>query len=314
MSDIVISEFMDEASVDSLRSDWTVAYDPGLVDRPDELAALVAEARALIVRNRTQVRGPLLDGAAQLKVVGRLGVGLDNIDRDACRKKSIAVCPASGANDLAVAEYVICTAMHLFRRSYDAFDAMVAGTWPRNRLMGGETAGKVLGLIGFGAIARETARRAKALGMEVLAYDPFVPPDDPAWNAMDVVRSDWDDLLARADAVSLHVPLSDGTRHLIDAKAISKMKPAAVLINAARGGVVDEAALASALREGRLRGAALDVFEVEPLTADSAARFVGLSNLILTPHIAGVTEESNVRVSAVTAANVRRVLMGGPTQ
>jgi (S)-sulfolactate dehydrogenase len=314
MPDIVISEFMDETSVDALRADWTVAYDPGLVDRPEELIALASQARALIVRNRTQVRGPLLDGAAQLTVVGRLGVGLDNIDLAACRARSIVVCPASGANDLAVAEYVISTVMQLFRRAYGAFDAMIAGAWPRNRLMGGETAGKILGLIGFGAIARETAGRAKALGMEVLAFDPFVPPEDPAWKTMGVQCTGWDDLLARADALSLHVPLTDGTRHMIDAKAIAKMKPGALLINAARGGVVDETALASALREGRLGGAALDVFETEPLTADSAKRFIGLSNLILTPHIAGVTEESNVRVSAVTAANVRRILKGGSAQ
>lgn len=311
MTEIVISEFMDDAAVESLRADYTVIYDPGLVDRTEELQGLLGQALALVVRNRTQVRQSLLTAAPRLKVVGRLGVGLDNIDVDLCKQKGIAVCPATGANDLAVAEYVICTAMHLLRGAYDSFVPMVTGTWPRNQLMGGETSGKVLGLIGFGAIARETARRAKALGVDVVAYDPFVSAADPVWKQFQAAPLGYDALLATADVISLHVPLSEGTRHLIDARAIGKMKKGAIVINAARGGVVDESALASALRDGHLAGAALDVFETEPLTAAAAAAFVGLGNLILTPHIAGVTDESNQRVSAVTAANVRRVLQGG---
>lgn len=311
MPDIVISEFMDEASVESLRNDWSVVYDPGLVDRPEELIALLQDARGLIVRNRTQVRGRLLDSAPRLEVVGRLGVGLDNIDVRACRERSIAVHPASGANDLAVAEYVVCTAMMLLRRAYASFEAMVAGKWPRNALIGRETAGKVLGLVGFGAIARETTRRFKALDLEVIAHDPFVPADHPAWRAEGVTPVSLDALLARADVVSLHVPLSEETRHLINAAALAKMKPGAILINAARGGVVDESALAEALKNGLLGGAALDVFETEPLTAQAGSRFVGIPNVILTPHIAGVTEESNVRVSKATADNVRAVLSKG---
>ncbi len=303
---IVISEFMDEAAVDDLRRDFDVVYDPGLVDRPDDLCAALIGADALIVRNRTQVRGAVLNAAETVRVIGRLGVGLDNIDLDGCAARGIEVRPATGANDLAVAEYAVAAAMSLLRGAYDARQAMIAGEWPRTRLMGRESAGKRFGLVGFGAIARETARLARGLGFSLAAHDPFVPADAPEWEGVDNLSLA--DLAGGCDVVSLHVPLTDGTRHLVDAAFLSGMKPGAVLINAARGGVVDEAALADALRAGRLGGAALDVFETEPLTAAAAAKFDGLPNLILTPHIAGVTAESNVRVSSATARAVREVL------
>jgi len=318
MPKVIISEFMDEAAIAAELAGLDVVYDPGLVDRPEDLAAAAARADALIVRNRTQVRGALLDAARDLTVVGRLGVGLDNIDLPACRARGIAVYPATGANDGAVAEYVIASALLLLRGAYGASAAVAAGAWPRNALMGREIAGQRLGLVGFGAIARETARRAAALGMAVAAHDPFVAADDPAWTQTwtqtwtpasgPVERTALDALIAGSDVLSLHVPLTDATRGLIDAAALARMPTGAILINAARGGIVDEAAVAAALRSGHLGGAALDVFEREPLDAAAGAVFAGVPNLILTPHIAGVTRESNVRVSAVTAAAVRRHL------
>ncbi|WCS23927.1 3-phosphoglycerate dehydrogenase [Methylobacterium sp. NMS14P] len=313
MPKVVISEFMDEAAIAGELAGLDVQYDPGLVDRPDALLAAVARADALIVRNRTQVRGALLDAARDLRVVGRLGVGLDNIDVPACRARGIAVCPATGANDGAVAEYVVATALLLLRGAYAASADVAAGTWPRNALMGREIAGKRLGLVGFGSIARETARRAAALGMAVAAHDPFVAADDPAWNPASgpVERTALDALIAESDVLSLHVPLTDQTRGLIDAAALARMPRGAILINAARGGVVDEAAVAASLRSDHLGGAALDVFDREPLDAAAGAVFAGVPNLILTPHIAGVTRESNARVSAVTAAAVRRHLTQG---
>ena len=308
MPDIVISEFMDEAAVADLARGHDVLYDAALVDRPADLAAAVKGARALIVRNRTQVRGALLAGASALRVVGRLGVGLDNIDMPACAARGIKVFPASGANDLSVAEYVITAAMALLRGAYGGTDQVIAGKWPRNAMIGRELSGRVLGLIGFGAIARETAARALALGMTAVAFDPFVKADDPVWARTGVTSAPLGALLAGADVISLHVPLTDGTRDMINAAALGQMKKGAVLINAARGGVVDEAALAAALKAGRLSGAALDVFAREPLDAAGGAVFAGCPNLILTPHIAGVTEESNVRVSWLTVENVRRAL------
>ncbi|MCG8443461.1 MAG: hydroxyacid dehydrogenase [Caulobacterales bacterium] len=310
MADIVISEFMDEAVVEEAFAGRDVLYDPGLVDRPEDLAAALADARAIVVRNRTQVRGPLLDAAPKLTVVGRLGVGLDNIDLPACEARGIAVRPARGANDLAVAEYVVTAALVLLRGAWTSTAAVADGAWPRAQLIGREASGKRLGLIGFGAIAREAATRAAALGMQVAAYDPYLPESDPAWRGVE--RKALNDVLAMCDAVSLHVPLTDETRHIIDAAALARMPKGAVLINAARGGVVDEAALAEALRSGHLGGAALDVFETEPLTGEAAARYQGAPNVILTPHIAGVTEESNTRVSIVTARNVLAHLDGAP--
>ncbi|WP_292497943.1 hydroxyacid dehydrogenase [Methylobacterium sp.] len=310
---VVITEFMDEAAIAAELGGFVTLYDPALVDRPEDLRAALADADALVVRNRTQVNAALLTAAPDLKVVGRLGVGLDNIDLAACRARGIAVYPATGANDVAVAEYVIGTAMLLLRGAYGATAAVAAGTWPRNALMGREISGKRLGLVGFGAIARETARRALALGMRVSAHDPFLPADDPAWRPEggSVDRADLAALIAGSDVLSLHVPLTDETKGMIDAGAIARMPAGAVLINAARGEVVDGAAVAEALRAGHLGGAALDVFPQEPLDAAAGALYRDLPNLILTPHIAGVTRESNVRVSRVTAQAVRRHLSEG---
>jgi (S)-sulfolactate dehydrogenase len=302
MSDIVIAEFMDETVIRNAFARHDVLYDPALVDDRERLHAALHDARALIVRNRTQVRAMLLAAAPRLKVIGRLGVGLDNIDVEACKARDIAVHPAKGANDGAVAEYVITAALVLLRGAWQATHEVARGDWPRTALIGREIAGKTLGLVGYGGIARETARRAAALGMQVRAYDPHLPDNDAAWAGAQ--RCELDSLLAGSDVVSLHVPLTPETRNLIDGAALRRMKREAVLINTSRGGVVDEAELAAALRGRRLGGAALDVFEREPLEARDAERFQGAPNLLLTPHIAGVTHESNARVSEVTARAV----------
>jgi (S)-sulfolactate dehydrogenase len=297
---------MDAAAIHASFAGRDVLYDPKLVDDPARLTAAVRDARALIVRNRTQVRGSLLESAARLQVVGRLGVGLDNIDVPACEARGIAVFPATGANDLSVAEYVITAALVLLRKAWFATARVAAGEWPRTELMGRELAGKRLGLVGYGAIARVTGRMGRDLGMSVAAYDPLLAADHPAW--ADALRQALPELLATSDVVSLHVPLTDATRNMIDAAAIAAMKRGSILVNAARGGVVDEAALCAALKAGHLGGAALDVFAREPVDAVAGAAFADVPNLVLTPHIAGVTDESNVRVSAVTAEAVARHL------
>lgn len=299
MSDIVITEFIDEAALAGF-APYDVHYDKTLHARPDEIARLAASARALVVRNQTQVRGKLLDACKRLEALGRLGVGLDNIDLEACRARGIVVLPATGANDVAVAEYVVAGTLMLLRGAYFATASVGAGAWPRNALIGREASGKVLGLVGYGGIARQVATRAAVLGMRILASDPFASVSAPA------VPATLDRLLAESDVVSLHVPLTASTRGLLGAREIASMKSGAVLIDTARGGILDEVALAEALKEGRLGGAMLDVFAQEPLPRDNP--FAGVPNLVLTPHIAGVTEESNARVSAVTVENVRRVL------
>jgi (S)-sulfolactate dehydrogenase len=304
---IVISEFMDEAAVVRLAARHETHYDQTLVDRPAALGKELASADALIVRNRTQVDRDLLGAAPRLKVVGRLGVGLDNIDVDACRERRIEVIPAMGANALAVAEYVIGTAMFLLRGAYASTAAVGRGEWPRPALSNGrELAGKTLGVVGFGGIGRLAGRLAGALGMRVVGFDAQIDPAAGVWAEEGVAARGLDELLAEADVVTLHVPLVAGTRHLIDAARLARMKTGAILINTSRGGVVDEAAVAAALASGRLGGAALDVFEQEPLPGGSP--LASCPNLLLTPHIAGVTAESNVRVSTLIAEKVAAAL------
>lgn len=304
---IVISEFMDEPAVRSLQARFDVDYRPKLVDDPAALEAALPSADAWIVRNRTQVRGQLLAAATRLRVVGRLGVGLDNIDLPACSARAIEVIPASGANAESVAEYVVTAALMLLRGAYFSTRAVEAGTWPRQMLsQGREAAGKVLGVVGFGSIGRLTARKAAALGMRVVGCDPMVTAGDALWADSGTRHSDLDNLLRESDVVSLHVPLTAETRGLLSRERLALLKRDAVLINTARGGLVDEAVLASMLREGRLGGAALDVFDNEPLTAGSA--LVGAPRLLLTPHIAGVTLEANERVSAMIAERVAAAL------
>lgn len=307
MARILITEFMDAPAVALLQQAHEVRYDPQLVDQPEALLQAAADVDVLIVRNRTQVRGELLQALSRCKVVGRLGVGLDNIDVPACQARGMQVIPATGANALSVAEYVIGTAMLLLRGAYQSQAAMVQGQWPRNALSSGrEIHGKTLGLIGYGSIGQLTARLAQALGMRVQAHDALMAPDHPAFASTGVQAVSLDTLLTASDVISLHVPLLPSTQNLINAARLAQVKPGAIVINSARGGVVDEAAVVAALRSGHLGGAALDVFEQEPLK--SGALFADCPNLILTPHIAGVSLESNERVSELIARKVLEVL------
>ncbi|PRY25187.1 (S)-sulfolactate dehydrogenase [Aliiruegeria haliotis] len=311
MSDVVISEFMFDAVARDLAAEFDTCWDIGLWNRREELLAQVADARALVVRNATQVNGEVLDAAPNLEVVARLGVGLDNIDVDACKARGIEVCPAIGANAVSVAEYVLTTAMILLRgKAYHATAEMVAGGWDRPKYASGfELAGRRLGVIGYGSIGQVVGARAHAMGMEVIAYDAVMSSDAEAWTPARPVGLDH--LLSEADVVSLHCPRLPSTIDLIDATAIAKMKPGAILINSARGGIVNEAACAAALKSGHLGGAALDTFAVEPIDETAQTLFRGCENLILTPHIAGVTQDSSRRIAEIAAANVRRVLGAG---
>ncbi len=300
---IVICEFMDERAVAQFEAAHDVLYDPQLVGDAARLRAEAGQADVLIVRNLTQVRGELLAAMARCKVVGRLGVGLDNIDVPACEARGIKVIPASGANALSVAEYVVASTMMLLRGAFASTEAVAAGQWPRAALNNGrEAAGQTLGIIGFGSIGQTTARLARGLGMHVIAYDPALVPDAPVFTQTGVQHASLDDLISRADAVTLHVPLVDATRGLFSAARIGQMKKGAVLINTSRGHIVDIDAVSAALRSGQLGGAALDVFDAEPLPASVALQ--GCPNLLLTPHISGLSMQSNERVSFMIADKV----------
>jgi (S)-sulfolactate dehydrogenase len=293
---VVISEFMAPEGIARLAGRVTLVDDATLVADRARLLTEVADADALIVRNRTQVDAALLDAAPRLRVVGRLGVGTDNLAMDELAARGIAVHIATGANAVSVAEHVIGAILVLSRPALRATEQIIAGAWPREALIGRELAGRTLGLLGLGATARALAQRALALGMKVVASDPMVSDGGPQVRMVDL-----DELLPLADVVSVHAPLLDSTRGLIDADAIARMPAGAIVVDTSRGGIVVHDAVIAALRTGHLAGAAFDVFEEEPLTAQLAARYAGVPGLLLTPHLAGVTHESNVRVSEVVA-------------
>ncbi|WP_454688982.1 hydroxyacid dehydrogenase [Achromobacter aloeverae] len=309
---ILIPESIHPQSLERLRAEHEVMFDPTLFTRRSELVAAARDAHALIVRNRTQVRDDLLDALGQCRAVGRLGVGLDNIDVPGCQARGIEVIPALGANARSVAEYVVTCAMLLLRYShYSVSSALADGRWVRpTRPEGDEVAGRTLGLIGFGSIGQLTGRLASRLDMRVVAHDPSLRPGTSI--DFECQMLPLDELLASSDVVSLHVPLMPETEGLINAERLAKMKPGAALINAARGGIVDEAALAQALSEGRLRAAAVDVFEHEPGPGSNVLPeskvWEGVPNLLLTPHIAGVTADSEQRVGELVSDRILEIL------
>jgi len=311
MANVVITEFMDEPAVARLAAAHEAVYDAKLVDDPSRLIDQAKRADALIVRNRTQVTPALLDDAPRLIAVGRLGVGLDNIDLAACAQRGVQVFPATGANARAVAEYVIATALMLLRRAYLSSASVAAGEWPRAALSSGrELAGSTMAVIGFGAIGQLVARLARALDMRVVGYDPQQPASAACWSETGAQCVTFEHALRTADVVSVHVPLIDATRNLLDADRLSMLKPHAAVINTSRGGVIDETALAEALRQGRLGGAALDVFAEEPLAQDSP--LWDMPNVLVSPHSGSTSDRENERLTELFCENLRRFLAGEP--
>lgn len=301
MADVVVTEFMDEAAIARIAAAHPTLTDPTLADDRPRLLAAVAPARAIIVRNRTRVDAEVLSAAPRLEVVGRLGVGLDNIDLDACAAAGVAVRTAAGANASAVAEHVIGALLALARPALRGTDEVLAGEWPRTRSIGKELGGRRLGLVGLGNTARAVGARAGALGMVVAGHDPLV-------EGSPIPNLPLDDLLGRSDAISIHVPLTPGTRHLIDARRLALLPAGAWLVDTSRGGVVDLGAVAAALADGHLGGAAIDVFPEEPPSPALLAALRPSPRLILTPHVAGVTEESNARIGEAIADAVLEAL------
>jgi len=307
MSVIFISEFISSQALETLKSRHTVIYEPEAYQNPDKMAVNLVSADAWIVRNLTKVNAALINSAKQLKVVGRLGVGLENIDLPACSNKNITVIPATGANALSVAEYVLGTSMALMRSYASATQETLAGTWPRPTYSKcHEIAGKIIGIVGFGSIGRVVAEKALALGLQCIAHDPLIKESSISISGVSVPMQSIQDVLKNSQIISLHLPLLPETKGLFDGAMLDQMQKGAYLINTARGGIVDERALVERLKSGQLGGAALDVFNNEP--AKDLSHFMGVPNLILTPHIAGVTEESNQRVSNMIAREVNLFL------
>ena len=304
---ILISEFISPQALQFLREKHEVIYDPELYKDPLKIKESIQNVQGFIVRNLTQVNEDILSAAPHLKVVGRLGVGLENIELPACAQRNITVIPATGANAQSVAEYVIGSVIALSRRFEQATQLTLEGKWPRSTFsVQAECAGKYLGIIGFGSIGKVLARNANGLGLRCIAYDPFLSGSEVAMGDFSVPLMSLQDLLGKSDYVSLHLPLLPETKNLFNAATLDLMKEGAILINTARGGILDENALAERLRSGRIGGAAIDVFSAEP--AKDLSHFSSIENLILTPHIAGVTAESNERVSQLIANEISHFL------
>jgi len=304
---ILISEFISPQALQFLREKHEVIYDPELYKEPLKIKESIKSVQGFIVRNLTQVNEDILSAAPDLKVVGRLGVGLENIQLPACAQRNIKVIPATGANAQSVAEYVIGSVIALSRRFQEATQITLEGKWPRPQFSGQpECFGKNMGIIGFGSIGRVLAQKANAIGLHCIAYDPFITESEVKMNGFTVPMLPIADLLEKSDYVSLHLPLSPETKNLFNAAMLDLMKGGAIIINTARGGILDEHALAERLRSGRIGGAAIDVFSAEP--AKDLSHFANITNLILTPHIAGITEESNERVSQLIANEVSNYL------
>ncbi|CAN5767687.1 hypothetical protein BH23DEI1_BH23DEI1_10060 [soil metagenome] len=308
MATVVVSEWIDSAAEARLRAVHRVVGHPALHADRAELFAVLADAGGWLVRNQTLVDRDAIEAAPHLRVVGRVGVGLDTIDVAALRERGVVVSWAPGTNAVSVAEYVMGAMLAHARRFAAASEHVHAGGWDRQAFMGRELHGRTLGIVGLGDIGARLARRARAFGMRVLASDPAVHDASAAVQEYDVELVDLDTLLAGSDVVSLHAPLVAATRNLVGAEALERMRPTALLVNTARGGLVDEAALARALRAGTIGGAVLDVRATEPPGRDDA--LAGCPNLILTPHVAGVTIDSNTRASHHAVDEVLRVLRG----
>ncbi|HUG47740.1 MAG TPA: phosphoglycerate dehydrogenase [Candidatus Limnocylindria bacterium] len=300
---ILVAEPLAEEGLRLLRSEHEVDVQPGL-SRADLLACLPGY-EALVVRSQVSVDAEALAAAGRLLVVGRAGVGVDNIDLDAATRAGVTVVNAPTANTVAAAEHSLGLLYALARRIPAADASLRAGEWQRSRFLGQELRGKTLGIVGLGKIGMAVAERARSMEMELLGHDPFVTEEAAAQRGIRLLPLP--ELLGRADVVTVHVPLTRATQGMIGEEQLALMTPSALLVNVARGGVVDEAALAAALREGRLAGAAVDVFETEP-PRDSP--LLGAPNTVLTPHLGASTEEAQVRVAVETAQQILDVLAG----
>ena len=271
----------------------------------DDLSTIIADYDALIVRGRTKVTASLLEAATKLKVVGRAGVGVDNIDLAAAKSRGVTVVNAPVSTTLAVAELTFGLLLALTREIPRADSSMKQGQWLKKELEGVELHGKTLGILGMGRIGAEVARRARAFGMDVLGYDPLLSPEEIRGRVAEPV--DRDELLARADFISLHLPLTPETRGLLDADQFARMKDGARIVCAARGGIIDEAALLAALESGKIAGAALDVFESEPPGGTDLVRH---PKVIATPHVGAQTAEAQSRAAEDIAHEVLNALKG----
>lgn len=305
---VLITELIWEVGIEALTPFAEVEYDPSLWNNRQALLEKVKEVDALIVRNQTKVDDELLQAGKNLKVVGRLGVGLDNIDLKIAKLLKIDVVYARNANAISVAEYVMSAMLEANRPLFKANEDVKQGNWNRKRFTGLELYGKTVGLVGMGEIAHRVAKRAIAFGMHVVGYDPFMTSYDFPAAETGIETVSFDQLLSRSDFISIHVPLTSQTRSMFSLPQFQSMKDTAYIINTARGGIIDERALLTAVYANNIAGAFLDVLEKEPI--DPSDPLLECENIVITPHVAGLTEESQVRTSILVAEEVIKILQG----
>jgi len=308
MSKVLVSDPINQTGIDILSQVATVDVKIGL--QPEELVQIIGEYDALMIRSGTRVTEEIIAAGTNLKIIGRAGVGVDNVDVPAATRKGIVVVNSPQGNTIAAAEHALAMMLSLSRYIPDANAAVKSGKWDRKSYVGAEIYKKTIGVVGLGKIGSHVAKVAKAMGMKLLAYDPFLSNERAEQLGCQLV--DLDLLLQQSDYITLHIPKTPESTHLINAERLAKMKPNARIINCARGGIVDESALADALKSGQIAGAALDVFESEPLE-ESPLKSLG-KEMILTPHLGASTTEAQVNVAIDVAEQIRDVLLGLPAR
>ena len=306
MLKILVSDPLSEEGLEILKREAEVEVKTNCSE--EELSEIIGDYDALFVRSGTQVTSSLIEKGEKLQVIGRAGVGVDNVDVETATQRGVMVINAPEGNTVSTAEHTIAMMSSLARNIPAAHASMQEGEWGRKKYVGVELNRKTLGLFGIGRIGGEVGRRARAMGMKLIAYDPHISPERAKKMEVELVNKE--EVLQRADFITLHMPKNNSTHHFIGREELQKVKPGVRLINCARGGLVDEDALAEALQDGRVAGAALDVFEEEPLREDSPLK--GLENVVLTPHLAASTEEAQVNVAIQVAEQGLRALQGEP--
>lgn len=306
---ILITENIIGPGIDGLREKYDCRWDKDLWQKPEEILGIADRFEAIIVRNQTKVTADLLKAATRCQVIGRAGVGVDNVDVKAASELGIVVAFTPEENAISVAEEVLGMMLCLAKRFVGADASVKAGKWDRMDFLGVELFGKTLGIIGLGKIGARVAMRARAFGMRIIAYDPYLTRHHIHVTESQAELVDLETLLRTSDFITIHLPLTAETRHLIDKDRLSRMKPTAYLINTSRGPIVDEADLYEALDRKVIAGAALDVREEEP---PKASPLNGLENILLTPHVAAFTVEAQDKVQESLSEDVDRVLTGKP--
>ena len=295
MINILITEFIDTEALKILSKDFNVIYKKDIWENSDYLTKEINKFEGIIVRNKTNLNQSILEKAVNLKYIGRLGVGLDNIDTEYCKKNNIFVQPATGMNADSVAEYVISSSLSLLKKTKLINAKTQNGQWPRTSIATNELKGKILGLIGFGDIAKKVLKLINAFEVTTISFDPFITSQE--MEEHNVKKVTFENILSLADIISIHVPLNNETKYLFDKKTFQKMNNKPIIINSSRGGIINETDILEAYKNNYISGFALDVYEHEPVNKIFLKNITNDMNCILSPHIAGVTEESNTRVS-----------------